>query len=96
MSDKTVPRDADEYKKDDEDKEVDTSHVDADPLVEKAESGDGEFPNRDEDEFTKRHLKEPPVDPKLQEGNAPNPPPRGEVDDPDDVTPPIDPDKDGR
>jgi len=92
MSDKTVPHDADEYKGDEATK-VDKSHVDRDPLVEEAESDDDEFPNRDEDEFTKRDLKKPKVNPDLQEGNEPKSPPRGEQDDPDDVKPPIDPDE---
>lgn len=92
MTDRTVPHDADEYKDENETPRVDPSHIDEDPLVEKAESGDGPFPNRDEDEFTKRHLKEPPVDPELHEGNSPQPPPRGEEADPHASTPPIDPD----
>lgn len=62
MSDKTVPHNADEYKRDDDDKHVDTSHVDGDPLVERAESDEGETPNRDESEFSNRHLKDPEYD----------------------------------
>lgn len=67
MSDKTVPRDAEDYKKDDENTEVDTSHVDRDPLVKEAESDEGEIPNRDEDEFAKRHLKQPEIDIETEE-----------------------------
>ena len=92
MSDKTVPHDADEYKDNDQNEHVDTTHVDRDPLVKEVESDEGEKPNRDEDEFTQRHLEEPEIDPEIQEDNAPDDPPHGEKDDPDDVTPPIDPD----
>jgi hypothetical protein len=38
-----------------------------DDLVEQAKSKPGEVPNRDEDEFTGKGLKEPPVDPDLHE-----------------------------
>lgn len=62
MSDKTVPADADDYKDDEKNTDVDTKHVDRDPLVKEAESDDDEFPNRDEDEFTNGHLKKPEVD----------------------------------
>ena len=93
MSDKTVPPEADDYKHENEAPRTDPSHVDKDPLVREAETDeDDEFPNRDEDEFTKRHLKEPKIDPDLQEGNAPTNPPRGEKGDPNDTTLPIDPD----
>ena len=93
MSDKTVPHDADEYKDENEAPRVDPSHVDQDPLVREAETDqDDVFPNRDDDEFTKRHLKEPPVDPELQEGNDPDPAPRGETADPHSPDAPIDPD----
>mgnify|MGYP001052914837 CR=1 FL=1 len=92
MSDKTVPADAEDYKDDEQNEKVNTTHVDRDPLVKEAESDEGETPNRDEDEFSKRHLKEPEIDPEVQEDNAPDDPPRGEEGDPDDVTPPIDPD----
>lgn len=67
MSDKTVPADADDYKDDGQSTEVDTSHVDRDPLVKEAESDEGELPNRDEDEFSKRHLKQPEVDIEIEE-----------------------------
>lgn len=93
MSDKTVPRDADDYKEDDQTPEVDTSHVDRDPLVKEAESDEGEIPNRDEDEFTKRHLKAPRVDPELHEDTSPEAPARGEEADPTSPTPPIDPEE---
>lgn len=92
MSDKTVPHDADDYKDDDKAPRVEKDHVDRDRLVKEAESHEGETPNRDEDEFTKRHLKEPVIDPDLQEDNAPDDPPRGEAGDPQSKTPPIDPD----
>lgn len=62
MSDKTVPKDADDYKDDEQNEKVDTNHVDRDPLVKEAESDGDEKPNRDEDEFTKRHLKKPDVE----------------------------------
>ncbi len=93
MSDKTVPHDADEYKDENESPRTDPSHVDKDPLVREAETDeDDDFPNRDDDEFTQRDLREPPVDPNLHEDNKPENPPRGEKGDPKDVTPPIDPD----
>ena len=92
MSDKTVPTDADDYKDDGEPPRTDKSHVDESKLVEKAEERDEEFPNRDKDEFTKRHLKEPKITPDLQEDNDPDPKPRGEDGDPHSPNPPIDPD----
>lgn len=67
MSDKTVPAEADDYKEDEQNENVDTTHVDRDPLVKEAESDKGEKPNRDEDEFTKRHLDKPEVDPETEE-----------------------------
>lgn len=67
MSDKTVPKDADDYKDDNKNEKVDTTHVDRDPLVKEAESDEGEIPNRDEDEFSKRHLKKPEVDIETEE-----------------------------
>lgn len=62
MSDKTVPADADDYKDDEKNTDVDTSHVDRDPVVKEAESDEDEIPNRDEDEFSKRHLKQPDIE----------------------------------
>lgn len=60
MSDKTVPHDTDEHR--DHDEQADNSHVDRDPLVREAESDSNEIPNRDEDEFGKRHLRQPDVE----------------------------------
>lgn len=92
MNDKTVPPDADDYKETGEPPRTDKSHVDESELVEKAEHHDGEFPNRDQDEFTQRHLKEPKLTPDVQEDNDPDPAPRGEDGDPHSPNPPIDPD----
>lgn len=67
MSDKTVPADADDYKNNEQSEDVDTTHVDRDPLVKEAESDKDEKPNRDEDEFTQRHLDMPEIDPEAEE-----------------------------
>lgn len=67
MSDKTLPAEADDYQDDDKAPRTDTSHIDGDDLVRKAESGEGETPNRDADEFTKRHLKTPEVNIETEE-----------------------------
>lgn len=92
MSDRTVPPDAEDYKTDGEPPRTDKSHVDRDPIVDKAEDHDDEFPNRDDDEFKRRHLKEPKLTPDVQEDNDPDPPPRGEEGDPHSPDPKIDPD----
>lgn len=67
MSDKTVPADADDYKNDDKKSHVNTRDSKNDKLVRQAKSGKGEIPNRDEDEFTKDHLKEPEIDIETEE-----------------------------
>ena len=67
MSDKTVPKDADDYKDDEQKEKVDTTHVDRDSVVKEAARDEGETTNSDEDEFTKRHLKKPEVDIETEE-----------------------------
>ena len=67
MSDKTVPADADDYKRDipadDSDQDRNIEH---DSLVEEAKSHEGEPPNRDEDEFTGKGLKAPDVETQVE------------------------------
>lgn len=55
--DKTVPAEADDYKKNDDNQDEDNiRRIDHDPLVREAKSNPRDFPNRDEDEFTGKGL----------------------------------------
>lgn len=62
MSDKTVPADANDYKENERTPASDDRRIKDDPMVRRARKDESETPNRDNDEFTKDHLKKPEVD----------------------------------
>ena len=65
MSDKNVPADTNDYKE--TDPATNNRRIQDDPLVRRARGDKGETPNRDTDEFSKDHLKQPEIDIETEE-----------------------------